>query len=161
MPILAPSYVEGQLLFNNFKSGDANSGESVVLGGIKPDSVPGFGTFVNSAANVPTAKLMALPAGMSTSRHAGFAVRVNLDGSTKCFVRDQGVVSTGISAAFARMPTSTRSMLIGPGYSLGSSSWNGNLTVKLLAVWSTPLTDQQITENLSYLAALYSRLMQA
>ena len=159
LPILASSYVDGQLLFNNFKNGDAILGESVVLCGHKTTGLPSFGTFLNTNP-ATTDKLMPLPAGMSTSRHAGFGVRVNLDGSTKCFVRDQGVVSTGKSDALARQALSTRSMLIGPGYA-NSSSWNGNLTVKLLAVWSTPLTDQQITENLSYLAALYPGLVQA
>lgn len=158
LPILATSYLDGQLLFNNYKSGDAKQGESVALSGNAATSVPSFGAFLNAPDNAVIPKFMALPAGMSTSRHAGFGVRVSLDGSTKCFVRDKGVVSVSASAVQGRMSLSNRTMLIGAGYT-GTRNWNGNLTVKLLAVWSTPLTDQQITENLSYLESIYPDLM--
>jgi len=158
LPLLATSYLDGQLLFSNYKNPDANQGESVVFSGNA--SVPSFGSFMNASNNVPTPKVMALPSGMSATRHAGFGVRVSSDGSTKAFVRDQGLVATGASQPIARMTPATRSMLIGPG-PVVTNNWNASLTVKLLAVWSTALTDQQITENLSYLTALYPDLVQA
>ncbi|WP_109512772.1 hypothetical protein [Pseudomonas ovata] len=162
LPLLAASYNDGQLLYNNYMNGAAVQGESIALFGNVGTSVPSFGTFLNATGNTLVPKPMALPSGMSASRHAEFAVRVNQDGSTKVFVQDQGVLTTGVSTAQARLAASAagRTMLIGPGY-LSASSWAGNLTVKLLAVWSGPLTDQQIQDNINYLSGVYSDLIAA
>ncbi|WP_152035087.1 hypothetical protein [Pseudomonas ovata] len=161
LPLLAASYLDGQLLFSNYKPGDATQGESVAFFGTASNpSIASVGSFLNITGNAVAAKPLAMPASISTTRHAAFAARVSLDGSTKVFVLDNGVLSAGASTAVARLPPVSRSMLIGPGY-VSTSSWAGALTVKVLAVWHGALNDQQITDNLNYLATLYEDLVEA
>lgn len=162
LPILATNFAGGQIILGNYKSGDANQGESIGMSGKNGAGVPAVGSFVTDGANDIVQRYMDLPAGMVTTRHAGIGARISADGKAKMFVLDNGVLTAGAeTAAQARISHSARSMLIGGGYNTGGTNWTGQLTIKLLAVWNVALTDQQMYDNMAYLATIYPELMAA